>query len=1416
MDTIEVRIINPFRTEDQVSQAPKGISVSKIVCDNFPEVVHKHLDVIVDGEKVEDFNTEVFAQESVTIGVNVGGGLTPLTLLLISFAASAVIGYLAFRMAVKKNNFNQASSDEVDLLRNQRNQDKRNQVVPFILGERRVVPSLAALPYSEIEGNNQYLNVLLSVGQAPLAISDIRIGETPIDEFSEIEYQVYDGWNNDVLPTLFPNDVVEESVDFQFKTVTDENGDNSSQTRTSVSNTDIVEIDILFPQGLVRWNNKGEPNPTSVTYRIDYRETGSVNWQQFQTVVVKGDSAEEEKCRMIRVTDEWGSSTFERVCETTTVYRGSPDPFFQTHRLNLVGQHDIRIVYLAKEHDTDRTQNTFVWQSIKSIRNSKPVATKSSALIAARIKASEYLSGNLDRVNCIVNTLVPSSWASDWSSWRDYSSATYSEWVDSIPAQMKSAGFNMKITNNPAELYRWVVQGPYIKQRILNDKLDLDSLEHFRTYCATKAFSCNAVIENEVTVAALLNNICSTGNGEFSLRNGKYGVIIDEPVEHRSAVLNFTNSSSITFSRDYLENIDGYKVEFDNKEINYEKDEVVVSLPGVVESEGNYERLQLFGVTNYDQAFYLARHLLAERQLRQESWTAKASIEAIDVTRGDVVLVQMPTIASGVSSGRVRAISGNTITVDESCPTEVGKTYGVVIMSGVNEPVYKDVNSVNGLILTLNSVVGISVGDRFSFGVKGQEVRECLVREIKPGSDLSVDITMVNYAPEIYDIDQMDIPIYDPGIPTPEDVMPVIKLLYVRAYRSRMQLEDGTFDISAAIGYTYPSTYGVGIFNVEMDYKIPTDKSWTSAGIVLSSQMEFRIDNIKDGSVYDFRFRAIRGNITGDWSYYQALVLSSATEDPTLPAVSGLRIYGTETNNFEGRDIHLVWNQVSSTRSYELGEEVAGADDGGYDSFFKDYMIEVIDVNTGNILRTSHVTQEEFIYSLEDNIRDNHQPNRTVRFNVYIRGLNNQIGPMSTLLATNPPPAAPIGVTTEEAVEEIRVDWTKGVESDIVGYVLHASPNPGFTPSINNLVYFGADNTHGVLSVGGVKIQMGETYYLRLAAVDTFNAVSSDGELTIDDELQYTAEFTGKAYQTTEFLMDQLTGAITATELDQSLRQPIELIPTLESDIEANGSGIASLEIITSDQATQINQVATKADNNTIAISQEATTRANETGQLFGKYTVKIDDGDRVAGFGLASEPNLQGGSTFDFVVRTDRFAVGAPGVTTRYPFIVEGGVVYIDNARIRDADITTLKIAGENVTVPRSITSQSWVRTNAAAGWHTIQTLSMPSTGRRMFVTAGLTWNRAFSGAEVFGIRLIDVDTGIIISQGGGVNTFCESDDWGCVRPETTVNIIGSAILGAGTRSIALQANLPSALDLALIAWTASFPTIFALETKR
>ena len=162
-------------------------------------------------------------------------------------------------------------------------------------------------------------------------------------------------------------------------------------------------------------------------------------------------------------------------------------------------------------------------------------------------------------------------------------------------------------------------------------------------------------------------------------------------------------------------------------------------------------------------------------------------------------------------------------------------------------------------------------------------------------------------------------------------------------------------------------------------------------------------------------------------------------------------------------------------------------------------------------------------------------------------------------------------------------------------------------------------------------------------------------------------------------------------------------------------------------------------------------------------------------------------------------------------------GHAAITTAKIGSAQVVTLHIGDEQVTTPRSITAASWERSSTASGWHTILTLSIPSTGRRMFVTAGLTWDRVVTAWEsnVFAVRLIDVATGLVITQGGPVDVIHETDL--SARPSTNYNLIGSAILNSGTRSIALQAELPSTpSDTRLYSWSASFPTIFALETKR
>lgn len=142
-------------------------------------------------------------------------------------------------------------------------------------------------------------------------------------------------------------------------------------------------------------------------------------------------------------------------------------------------------------------------------------------------------------------------------------------------------------------------------------------------------------------------------------------------------------------------------------------------------------------------------------------------------------------------------------------------------------------------------------------------------------------------------------------------------------------------------------------------------------------------------------------------------------------------------------------------------------------------------------------------------------------------------------------------------------------------------------------------------------------------------------------------------------LLAALTGEITESQLYQDLGARIDLI---------DGSGPGSVNA---------------------RVQTETTARASETGQLFARYTVKVDVNDYVAGFGLASTAN-GATPTSSFAFRADAFYIAnpsGPGVAPAMPFIVRttpvtiNGVevpvgVYMSDAFIQNGTITNAKIA--------------------------------------------------------------------------------------------------------------------------------------------
>lgn len=137
-------------------------------------------------------------------------------------------------------------------------------------------------------------------------------------------------------------------------------------------------------------------------------------------------------------------------------------------------------------------------------------------------------------------------------------------------------------------------------------------------------------------------------------------------------------------------------------------------------------------------------------------------------------------------------------------------------------------------------------------------------------------------------------------------------------------------------------------------------------------------------------------------------------------------------------------------------------------------------------------------------------------------------------------------------------------------------------------------------------------------------------------------------------------------------------------------TGISSLQVMTSSQATSIQTLTSTVNGNSTSI-QTLQTTANG---LSGQYTVKIDNNGYVTGYGLASTAT-NGTPTSTFAVRADSFYVAnpaGPGVAPAMPFIVRttsttiNGVsvpagVYITDAFIQNGSIAEAKIGGAAIT---------------------------------------------------------------------------------------------------------------------------------------
>ncbi len=568
------------------------------------------------------------------------------------------------------------------------------QTVPVVLGTHRMVPPYGAAPYTEIDGNNQFLRFVLIWGYGPVSVSQIKIGNTPLEDYTDVDVE-HDFAGSASTLGLYPGDASQEDLSIRMTT--------SFVSRTTALNTTEIGLTITFPTGLFLNTPEGRQN-ASVRIVGQYRLVGAGSWTSWFDRTYTDDTAQ-----------------VKRVSQRQTGLAS--------------GQYEVQVRRTSAEQNlsNETILDRADWTDLRSFNtNTQPVLLPGIAKSAFRIKATDQLNGVVDQLNAVVSLLIP-TW--NGSAWTTATSAT----------------------SNPAAIFRYVLMGAPNKKPVAAANINDAALGAWFTFCQTNGFAFDQVIDFQLSVRDLLQDVANAGKASPAYVDDKWTVVIEQPrstvVQHFTP----RNTRNFSGRILYNEIPDALRIRFFNRNADYREDERVVYDDGFNEANAtNFQVIDLPGQTNPDNVYKLGRHYIASARLRPEIFTFEVDIEHLVALRGDLCRLTHDVPGIGQMSGRVVSRSTNTIVLDEPVTREAGKVYTLRVRVTTTGATLALTVAASSTTVTSDTVTvtsggaSVNVGDLYQFGEQNIESLEVLVAAIEYIDDLAASVTCVPYSPAVY------------------------------------------------------------------------------------------------------------------------------------------------------------------------------------------------------------------------------------------------------------------------------------------------------------------------------------------------------------------------------------------------------------------------------------------------------------------------------------------------------------------------------------------------------------------------------------------------------------------------------------------------------------------------------------------
>ena len=492
----------------------------------------------------------------------------------------------------------------------------------------------------------QYLNLLFCGGYGPVdKIENIRIDNTPIDNYSNVQIETRLGTNDQTPISFFLNTPVDQSVNLMLDV-------SMPIVRTTDSvKASALEVTLEWNNGLYYLHDDGSYGSTSVEIQIDYRRTGKPNWLDGGKYTVESASPEGIR-KSIRFAEDL-------------------EP----------GQYDVK-VSMVKKPSGSRYMTVTNWAILTSY-NDGTYCRPNKVLVAMRILATNQLSGGIPNVNwrqtrSIVYVHNPHTKAYEakaaanpiWAAYDILHGCRKLRNVVTGTEEYTVLGCNHESLD--AYYEQWKSAADYADEKILNNEGEMESRFQFDAFFDT--------VQKRFDAAA---KAAAVGHANIIVHGRNYGIVVDRPqgmtqifAEGRTTLSSIQGSF---MSRE--ERAHSVEITYNDRNNDFKNTQFTLRSPEWAKDDAqeNTAQLTLFGVSRRTQAYREGIYSLATSERQLQFVELGTDINGLVCEYGDVVGYAHTVSRIGITSGRIVAATATTLTLDRNVTMKPEAHYEIYV-----------------------------------------------------------------------------------------------------------------------------------------------------------------------------------------------------------------------------------------------------------------------------------------------------------------------------------------------------------------------------------------------------------------------------------------------------------------------------------------------------------------------------------------------------------------------------------------------------------------------------------------------------------------------------------------------------------------------------------------------------------------